>query len=1004
MRLLRHWGSDWQVLLGFSSYLLGTCGPRVLHNVKCSTTHNLASQEAHDSEWRTRWAAAAGGARITALQTRLTLSSRVALSSTPCDRPTVGSVLPRHADAAEGGTPAIRVDRPRRLTTMSTAFSQDFVEADRLIKRRYVQIPGKQKDLLERPDAWSENLSHGSRGMINVPPEVIQDAKDFHARRQSKLAQSPNFTQPASSAGSVAPSKSSRSKQPLSSHALGQDEQSGDDEATQMTWSPSQPRSPPGGHPVQPPEQPGLASPPINQPASRSTSPKRKTPPITLDGGPPSSAAQSDALPYEPLSVLGEETLPPVNRGANRVAATQSILPAATPPSAQAEVIPSTFMNSEHVGSVTARPFNKRRRVEDIEVSDKEPDITVETRPPPPNSGSKPRSAAPHKDRDTSSASVSTPSFPSQAAVEQHQHSALLQTASAVDSNEQSSSHYAPTYEGRPRDTSTQQKNILRHSASGSSMAPAPAQPPAEPTALDLDKESQLHVGNTISQRTPYEEFKAAYPDYEESTRAFIRACLAVERLESERALPEFLYDDFVRVHSTVYMDYYGEAQIRKYNEVLKATQWYNENVKDMVYTKKIIRRDNLPEILKAHSTAVQQIRESIRAAIEAPALTDDADSDQESDEDMADDGEQVQGEEFGPDESEPEEIPGSRLSPEFHIPSPGPAVTARPTTDGNDDLEEIDEPAGSLPALSRKEQQEDHLDDSRLTNIAAFEDSHRSRASPELNFQEPETVLDEEAPLKEVTQRPERTPPGRKSPRPSQSRRNTPTPADSTSKSVTGQRKLLAPLPSSTPSSVTGSVVRPAKDKAISPPTRNTARQSSPAFMSQAESSDEESDSFDPPLAKPAVPRSRAAESDVPAFLTQAQSVYEIPGTPDRLSEEPMPPPSRQSVDRTRADPQPLKAQGQTASSAMAATTLKSGEAVQKKVPAREGVASRLSISSSMGARKGPASSDRSRASVPLFKKRAGETKEERSKRLQEHFRKRLSGKTPNSTPASTK
>ncbi|KAK7713374.1 hypothetical protein SLS64_004624 [Diaporthe eres] len=889
---------------------------------------------------------------------------------------------------------------------MSTTFSQDFVQADRLIRRRYVQIPGKQKELLERPDAWSENLSHGPHGMINVPPEVLQDVKDFHARRHSNLTQQPNFTQPASPAASLAPPRSSRSKQPLSSPRLGQDDQAGDDEATQLSWSPSPSRPPPGGHPAQHAERPGLASSPRNRPASQSTSLKRKTQPITLGVGPPSSTAQSDALPYEPLSNLGEESHPPVNRGANRVAATQSVLPAATPPSAQAEVIPSTFMTTGQVDSVAARSLNKRRRVEDIELPDKDHDTTLATRPTP-KSGPKPQSAAPQKDLSTSSATVSTPSFPSH--VGQHQHSAPLQTASAADSNEQSSSHYTPTYEGRPRETSTQQKNVLRHSASGSSMAPAPAQPPAEPTPLDLVKESQPHVGNTIGHRTPYEEFKAAYPDYEESTRAFIRACLAVEKLESERALPEFLYDDFVRVHSTVYMDYYGEAQIRKYNEVLKATQWYNENVKDMVYTKKIIRRDNLPAVLKAHSIAVRQIRESIRAAIEATQLTDDTNSNQDSDEDMADEGEPVQGEELGPDESESEDIPGSRLSPEFHIPSPGPVVTARSDIVGNADLEEIDEPTGPLSAPSRQKQhggtvEEGHVDNSPLANMAAPEDSHRSRASPELSFQEPETVLDEEAPLKEVTQGVERTPPSRESPKPGQSRRNAPKTANSTPKSASGQRKLLAPLPSSTPASVTGSVHRLAKDKAISPPTRNTARQSSPAFRSQVESSDDESDSFDPPVAKTTTPPSRAAESNVPAFLTQAQSVYEIPGTPDRLSEEPMPPPPQPSVERTRAAHQPCKAPGQMASTATTATALKPDEAVQKKVPAREGVVSRLSIGSSMGTRKSPASSDRPRASVASFKKRVGETQEERSKRLQERFRRRLSGKTPNSTPASTK
>lgn len=916
-----------------------------------------------------------------------------------CDRPTASPVLTRHADAADGGSPTIRVDRPPRLTTMSTAFSQDFVQADRLIRRRYVQIPGKQKELLERPDAWSENLSGGPRGMINVPSEVLQDVKDFHTRRHSRSTQQPNLTQPASSAGSVAPPQSTRSKQPLLSNpGPDQGDQAGDDGATQLSWSPSPPRPLPGGRPVQPTQRPESVSPSRTHPAPQPTFQKRKTPPSLLGGGPPSSAAQSDALPYEPLSALGEDSYPPVNRGANQVAATQSILPAATPPSAQVEVVPSTLMNTGQVGSVTAQSFHKRRRVEDIELPDKEPETTEKTRPHS-TSNSIPRSAEPQNDRNTSSASISTPSFPSQAAVEQHQNSAPLQTASAANCTERSSSRYTPTYEGRPRDTPTQQENILRHSASGSSMAPVAAQVSAEPTDSGHVQESQPRVGNIIDHRTPYEEFKAAYSDYEESTRSFVRACLAL-KFQYERALPEFLYDDFVRVHSTVYIDYLQEAQIRKYSEVLRATQWYNENVKDMVYTKKFVRRDNLSAILKAHSKEVQKIRESIR---------DDAVSDQESDEDMADASEQVPGENSGSDESEPEEMPGSRLSPEFHIPSPGPAVSAERDAAGDGDLEETDDRDRPVPAPSRMRQNkgtvvEDHSHDSTRTDTAAPEASDRSRASPELNFQEPETVLDDEGSVKEVTHGVGKIIPGGKSQTSGQSRRNTPTPSNSTPKSANGQRKLLAPLPSSTPSSGVGSANRPAKYKAISPPTKDTARQSSPGFRSQAESSDDESDSFDPPVAKAAMPPSRSAKTDTPAFLTQAQPVYEIPGTPDALSEEPMPPPPPQPLARTPAAAQPRTTSGQTASAAAAAPASKPDQAVQKQLPTSEKVASRSSISSSLVARNSPALSDSSRVSVPLLKKREGETKEERSKRLKEHFRKRLSGKTPGSTPASTR
>lgn len=1006
MRLLRHWGSDRQVLLGLDLpvHAASSITHCRVHLVQRTT---LQSQEAHDSEWRSRWERAAG---VHASQpSRRASLYQVALSCRPyhtCDRPPDGSVLTRHAEAAVGGTPIIRVDLPRHLIKMSTAFSQDFVQADRLIRRRYVQIPGKQKDLLERPDAWSEDLSHGPRGMINVPPEVIQDLKDFHARRHSKPSQQPNITQPPSSAGSSAPPKLNRPKQPLSSPRLGQDDQAGDDGATQLSWSPSPSRPPPGRRSVQPTEQPEPASPLRNQLTSHLTPLKRKTPPVSSGFGPPSSTAQSDSVPYEPLSALGKEPHPPVNRGANRVAATQLTLPAATPPSAQAEVIPSTLSNTgqgqDQVGSVAARPFNKRRRVEDIEFSDKEHE-TTEQEGPLLDSNSKPRPMATHDDRNNSSASASTPSFRSQAVVGRHQRSEsdILQAASAGGSNEQSSSHYTPTYEGRPRDTPTQQKNVFRHTTSGSSMPPAPGQPPAEPTHSELVKVHQSHAETTVGHRTPYEEFKAAYPDYEESTRAFIRACLSVEKLESERALPEFMYDDFVRVYSTLYMDYFTEVQSRKYKEVLKATQWYNENVKDMVYTKKIIRRDNLPAILKAHSTAVRQVRESIRADIEALQSTEDGNSKQESDEDMADDGGQDREEELGLDESKAEDSSESRLSPEFHIPSPGPAATTRPTV-VEDESEGVDKPSRTVPASSQMRQytetaEEDPLDGSPRDEMAAAEGFHRSRVSSTSNPQQPDTVLDEEALVKEVTRGTERTPPSRKPPKPSQSRRKEPTTADSARKSSFSPRELLAPLPSSSPSKVMANVSRPANDKAVSPPTKKAARQSSPAFRSQAESSDDESDSFDPPVEKAAKAPSRQANSNEPAFLTQAQDVYEIPGTPDRLSEEPMPPPPPQPVTRTPAAPQPRTVQGQTASPAQ-------DEVVRRHIPERERVASRSSVGSSIGARKSPASSNRSRASLDLFKPRVGETKEERSKRNRERIRKFLSNKTPGSTPANTK
>lgn len=892
----------------------------------------------------------------------------------------------------------IQVARPTLVTSMSTAFSQDFVLADRLIRRRYVQIPGQQKGLLERPDAWSEALSHGPHGMVNVPPEVLQNVKDLYARRPSRpSSQQPSLAQPHSSAGSSAPPKLSKPKEPLSSPQRNQEDQAADDRATQMSWSPSPPRPPPGRRSVQPTEQPELTSPLRNQLLSQPALLKRKYPHMSSGVGTPSSTAQSDAVPYEPLSALGGKPPPPVNRGANRIAASQSTLPAATPPSAQAEGILSTLSNTCQADSVTVRPFNKRRRVEEIDLSDKECETTGQ-RQPPLEFDPRPRPVESHDDYNTSSASASMPSFPSQTAVRQHQRGDALQAASAGGPYEQSSSHCTPTYEGRPRGTRTQQKNVLRHTGLGSSMPPAPAQPSAEPAHLDVVTSPKSNSEATVRHRTPYEDFKAAYPDYEESTRAFIRACLAVERLESERALPEFLYDDFVRAYSTPYMDYYEEAQRRKYKEVLMPIQWYNENVKDIVYAKKIIRRDNLSAILNAHSVAVRQVRESIRA-----------DSEQDGDEDVADDGDQDQEEHLGPEESEAEDISEPRCSPESHVSSPGPAAAVAPAVIEDHEPRETGGPTAIVPASSPKRQnietaEEAHSDSSPPDDTAPSEGSHRFRAPSALSPQEPATVQDRGAPSKGATQGIASTPPSRKSPNPSQSRRDAAITASSALKSGSSQRKVLATLQSSSPSSAIASVNRSANDKAILPPSKRVTRQNSPAFMSQAESSEDESDSFDPPVNRAALPPSKPAYSHEPAFLTQAEAVYEIPGTPDRPIEELMQPPPQQSVTRSPAASQPRAVQDQAASTASPATALDPDGVVRRRRPKHERTTSITSIGRSIGARRSPASGDRSRTSLDLFKPRMGETKEERSKRNVEHFKKFLSKKAPGPTPGTTK
>ncbi|KUI70254.1 hypothetical protein VM1G_05931 [Cytospora mali] len=112
---------------------------------------------------------------------------------------------------------------------MASSFSQDFIRADRLIKRKYVRIPQDQKKLLEGDGAWSENLSHGPHRMVNVPPQVIEDVKSFHSRKDALVTRQLLPVQPAPPEVAGIPLTPSRRKEPVASPAPGDNDEENDE-------------------------------------------------------------------------------------------------------------------------------------------------------------------------------------------------------------------------------------------------------------------------------------------------------------------------------------------------------------------------------------------------------------------------------------------------------------------------------------------------------------------------------------------------------------------------------------------------------------------------------------------------------------------------------------------------------------------------------------------------------------------------------------------------------
>lgn len=577
---------------------------------------------------------------------------------------------------------------------MASNLASGTLLSDPRIRGRYFRIPKAQKELLEDDSAWSENLSREPYGMLHLPDLVLQNVKDFHTRKNahSLIPTEPSASRPAQT-------------QPPSSPP-GQD--SGDEEEHDGSWPPS-----PEEHHHPPPPQ----SPPQSQP-------KRKNPQLLLEEEPTSSGAVSEPLDIAPPGFLTQENGSPVNKAAFRPIATELGRPEPTPPSAQLPV-----------GTVdgTRQPPAKRRRViEEIraaEGSDSEPKAQGNVRKPV----SKPLSGKPDNNQDSLTSNVSTDSLRPQTAQERRTQAGASRARSDPATYQQHSS-LTPSWEGRRQETEARKVVHTGTQIPGPSLAPPPAQGnPFDQSILSATQSSQ-HLTKPGSARTPYEEYKAAYPDYSESIRKFISACLSVNQLQRDRQLPEFIYDDFVRVSSSDYLLYISECSRKKLNNALTGIQWYNHYVQDMQYTKKVIRRDNLAAILQAHAKEAHSVRRTLGDS----QSTSSESGVEESDEDMVDALEQEQqGEEpemIELDDSGAEDEQVSRVSPDLRVEPPELPKIQVPSKQMREDTPSLSNKAAREQAESVVAEEQDDGD--------MLVDMSTSRDSPELSAQTPQSVF----------------------------------------------------------------------------------------------------------------------------------------------------------------------------------------------------------------------------------------------------------------------
>lgn len=442
------------------------------------------------------------------------------------------------------------------------------------IPRKVVQIPQDQQELLSRQDAWDG-------GIPNVPGQVLEDLKRFHLR---KPAPATNRHPPrASTRFSVVAHNGATTPRKVN-------EEDKSDAGTAISWSPSPRGKRRTSQPVVHEDQTdAVAEPPASSPSLKQTPALRaflSTSKRTRDssGLPefPSSCASSEA----DLDVEVPGAITDVVKPFDRDQLAPVLVP--TPPSAQVPVIPSTF--TEQATPAARDPPLKRRRLMKPPKFGDHSTRRTERVDAPAATASSVLSPLPASDLIASSAPASAPLATEVARQEQN-----LDELPSVISKEKHAEESSVVAENSAVDHLPETDKIV-------------------PVALDEKAGSSPCLSSHLEEiprngprsQVPYVVFKLAYPDFQSNLSDFLRGVICIKIFQPKKILPEFLYDDFVRVFASGFMDYI--SQVGEDKGTLTAWQWYCDNVQKALYHQNVLKKDNLQDVLDKYPAEVRKI------------------------------------------------------------------------------------------------------------------------------------------------------------------------------------------------------------------------------------------------------------------------------------------------------------------------------------------------------------------------------------------------------------
>lgn len=465
-----------------------------------------------------------------------------------------------------------------------------------------ITTPRDQKALLREAQSWDR------KGIPKIPAQLLKDAENARNLRSQKPTHSTPSRVVSSGASNSASSKRPSASRPRFDSQPAdelEDNEDDSDDADEISWMPSsgihklpQTRASLERLPPMPTPTPiygnQASSPNTGRLAARAVTNTRYRTILSAQNPPSSSLGSEPDIEYQPPLAITDVVVDPVAR------VRQAAKAAATPPSAQ--IVPCTWKekSSPRRPEAMEQPEPKRRR--------RMKELKFDSSQPVTQGVTQVVNETVFTQASNSTAGSSTPSQVPPAKVSYGLREPVQHGQAVFNPNGKTAPSSAAPFprhsDGKRNDAVDKDHAVSLSNATGQR---------APPKAVDQQTSSNSEAipPNGPASQAPFTAFCVAYPDFAKYDRSglkpasigvFVSAVVAIEALQHLRQLPEFLYDDFIRVFCKDFLVYIDEwYSVPRKGQPLTAIQWYNENVPEPIYTKKVMNRHTLRDVGKAY-------------------------------------------------------------------------------------------------------------------------------------------------------------------------------------------------------------------------------------------------------------------------------------------------------------------------------------------------------------------------------------------------------------------